>query len=250
MAGKGDAAFNSFIKSLSHLNGGQEASNAGITTSVSINDFGAVDSRDSNGLDFALTFAIRDGNDNWLSTLGDDRDTVTLGVCFFVVSHVFGSGFTVFRLESLLLSKSAGLIFVAEGVIGVLNGIHNFIEVSEEEERSSDVESHRLVVLSAVASNLAHGLNVRGDEESGDVNHLGGFQIAHVSIEMRSRVFARSGKVSAEGTLFSDDDTSARSSGGLGIYRHDGFHVELGAALYNDFTIVIVSNASQVANTS
>jgi len=161
MARNSDSYLDGVFNGVTSLHGGQEATDAGITTSVSVDDLVLADRRDGDLiLGRFLTFSVTNANKDGLSSLSDNGDTVALGVGLLVGAHVLGSSGAVSSLESLLLSKSTGLIFVAEGVIGVLNGVHHFIEVGEEEEGSSDVEGHRLVVLSAVASNLFHGFGV------------------------------------------------------------------------------------------
>lgn len=233
------------------LDGGQEATDAGISTSVSVLNVFLGDCRDGNfvGSRF-FAFTVANANKDGLRSLSDDGDTVTLGVGLLVEAHVSGSSGTVLGFESLLLSESAGLIFVAEGVIGVLNGVHHIVEVGEQEEGSSDVEGHRLVVLSAVASNLSHGFSIRSDEESGGVDELSRLEVAHVLVEVRSGVLARGSEVSAKSTLFSNDDTSAGSGRSIIINRHDGFHTELLAAVNDDIGVVILSNTSEVSDTS
>lgn len=233
------------------MHGGHEASDAGITTSVSVDNLLLGDSGDRDfHVDGLFAFTLTDVDNDGLSSLSDDRDTISLGVGLLELAHVLTGSTSIGSLESLFLSKSAGLIFVAEDVIGVLNSVHHIIEVGEEEEGSSDVENHRLIVISTVFTNLSHSFNVGSNEESSGVDHVGGGKVAHVFIEMSGGVLARGSKVSAESTLFSNDDTSARSSRGLGINGEDGLHVVGLAAVRDNSSVLIVSDTSEVGDTS
>lgn len=179
VARNSDSDLDGLFNGVTSLDSGHEATDAGITTSVSVLNVFLSDSGDGDlvGGGF-FAFSVANANEDGLGSLSDDGDTVTLGVGLLVHAHVLGSSGAVLGFESLLLGESAGLIFVAEGEIGVLNGVHNFIEVGEQEEGSGDVEGHRLVVLSAVASNLFHGFSVGSDEESGGVDELSGLEVA------------------------------------------------------------------------
>jgi len=203
VAGKGDSLLDGFFERLAGVHGGEEATDAGVTASVGVDDLllGNGGDLDLHHLGL-LSFTLADGDDDGLGSLSDNSDTVALGVGLLEVGHELGGSSTVFGLESLLLGEGGGLVLVAEDVIGVLNGIEDIVVVGEEEEGSSDVESHGLVVLGAVASDLSHGLNVGGDEEGGGVDDLGRSEVGHVLVEVRCGVLARGGKVGAETSSF------------------------------------------------
>jgi hypothetical protein len=178
VTGKLDSHLESVFEGLAHLETGQEGTDEGITTSVGILPLLLLDVGDLDGQNLGLdTFSFTDADDERLGSLGDDGDTSTLGVSLLVGAHVFASSESILSLESLLLGEGAGFIFIAESVVGVLNGVHDFIEVGVEEEGSGDVESHRLVVGGAVATDLLHGISVGSDEESSGVNEVGGLEV-------------------------------------------------------------------------
>lgn len=129
------------LESLALGNTGKETGSESVTGTGGVDDLVLVDLVDGEGLDVVLTL---DGDDGGLGALGDDGDTLALGVLLGKVGQVLGDGGDVGGLEVVRLGVGSGLGLVADNVVPVRGGLVELLLEELGNEGGVEGESKRL----------------------------------------------------------------------------------------------------------
>lgn len=170
-----------------------------ITSTIGVNDFTGIN------LDDGISVSnITLSSDSRFSALSNN-DKTRLGVTLLELRQLLGNLLNVISVPTGLLRVSTSLIFVTKENVSVLDdGIKTLLEELRQ-ERSTQVESKGLVVLSSMLRNQKSRLvtTIMSDEETTHVVVVGFFNELPVLrlLEERSLELFSSGQVSNERTI-------------------------------------------------
>lgn len=151
--GKPLAEINRSLKRLTQYKATNKTTSKSITSTVSVNNLGSINSTDgealSSGLGTSLKLVGSDDN-GVLKTLSNDNDTGTSSVSLGENSNCLGNGLNVSRLDVVRLGVSKSLRLVTNKVIPVDGGLVKRLLEKLRKEGSRQVHREDLVGLSSV----------------------------------------------------------------------------------------------------
>lgn len=112
-------------------------------------------------------------------------------------------------LDVVVLGERVSLVFVAEEVVSVFEGLSNLVALELDEEDGGEVEAEGLSTGGGILSDLDEGVVVGGDEEARSVEDLGVLEVGHVVLQVLERVVQSCSQVGAEGSLLLVDNNGA-----------------------------------------
>ena len=118
-----------------------------------------------------------------------------------------------------------------------------------KKENCGKVESHGDVVLGGIFSNFHECLDVGGDEETSGVNEFGILDRIEVFLKMFSRIFASGCEVSAQSSVFINNDHSACSSWFFSLVEVAVDSI-ISAIFLKNLSLLILPDRSKISNTS
>lgn len=189
---------------------GNEATGESVTSTVGVADSLGVD-----GVHWVRlgTLALG-GDDSWEGALGDDGNSLPLGVLLGQIGQVLGDLSDVGGLEAVALGESQSLALVTDDDVpewgALVKGLLE--ELADEWGREGDDEG--LVVLGRLLGDGHDGLRADGEVVTADVDGLGGLNQAPDLglLQVINLVVVGSGKVGAHAAVVAGDDDTATSS--------------------------------------
>jgi hypothetical protein len=178
-----------------------ETAHKGVTCTVGVNDQVLGDGWDREFLRNCFMAFVVDRNENGVMTLGDDRNTGSLGVDLLPLGNGEADILERWVFDLVSFSEALGLILVAEYVVGVLEDSINFFGVELNQEAGGEVVPEGLVMLRGKASVVQESIVVGGDEECRGVQEVGLLEGTQVRGQVLGLILHAGCEVGAEGAL-------------------------------------------------
>ena len=233
------------LEGLALNNTGGEATGKGITGTVGVVDLGGIDGVDGELLDLILAL---DGNDGRLGALGDDGNTLALGVLLGEVGKSLGDLLNISDVEAVGLGVGGGLTLVADHVVPVgSRGIKGLLEELAN-EGGGEREDEGLVAAGSLLGELHDGRRADGEVVTTDIVNLsvldegpdlGLLQVLKV-------VVVGGTELGAHGAVVASNDNTATAGVDLGVDTVLDAEASLLDSIVEDGGVLVVTDTAEV----
>lgn len=221
--------------------------NINLPGTVGVNNLGRLQNSDWEGLD---SWLARGGssNNSWLSSLGDNNDSVALVVDLWKLSNSLGNLSNVLGLQSVGLGVGESLRLVSNEEIGVWEDRVQLILEELWDEWSGKVDGEDLVLLGSVLTEGEDGWHTDGQMVTSDVVDLSSLNERPDlwGLQVLKLVVVGSAEVGDEGTVDTSDDGSALSGSNLLVDSVGGLDTLSLVALAEDLGVLIITDTADV----
>ena len=115
-------------------------------------------------------------------------------------------------LDAIGLGETSGLVFVAEEIVSMLQGIENLSAFELNQEGSREVQAHGLVCLGSILANFSQSIVVGSDEEARGVKNFCLLDEGKVCLQVLCGELQASSKVGDKAALLVVDNDCAGAS--------------------------------------
>lgn len=237
-----DALLNRFVLDKTS----NEATGKRITSTVGVADLLGV-----NGMHWVRLGALALGsNDGWEGTLGNDGNSLPLGVLLWQIGQVLGNLSDVGGLETVALGIGQSLSLVTDDDVPVWGALVKGVLEELADEWGGEGDDEGLVVLCGLLSDGLDGLRADGEVVTADVDGLGVLNQAPDlgSLQVLNLVVVGSSEISAHATVVAGDDDTATSGWVVSIDAILNTETGLLVGLLESSGVLVVADAANVNN--